>query len=355
MRSDPEPTEVRDRRPGRRGPRRRPAHRPRADRDAGLHPAGDQGDGARARVARGRGARLRADPRQHLPPVRLAGAGADRRRRRPARVHGLGAGADHRLRRLPGLLARPRRRRRTRSRAAAAPAASHGSKVEISEEGARFRSYRDGAELFISPEVSMQVQAALGSDIALVFDECTPFHADRDYTARSTERTHRWLDRCLDWHEREGPARQAVFGIVQGGSTRTCAANRPRRSSAAGVDGIAIGGTLGRDKEEMAAVLAMTAPLLPGGGAQAPARHRRGRRPARRASPSASTSSTAPSRPASPATASPSRPTPRPASASTCARPAGSATATRSSRAAPARPARATTATTSATSRAPRS
>ena len=71
----------------------------------------------------------------------------------------------------------------------------HGSVVSIGEEGVRFRSYRDGTSLFISPEVSMEVQAALGSDIALVFDECTPFHADRDYTARSTERTHRWLDR----------------------------------------------------------------------------------------------------------------------------------------------------------------
>ena len=48
----------------------------------------------------------------------------------------------------------------------------------------------------------MEVQAALGSDIALVFDECTPFHGGREYTARSTERTHRWLDRCLAWHER---------------------------------------------------------------------------------------------------------------------------------------------------------
>src|ERR1700733_14212908 len=84
----------------------------------------------------------------------------------------------------------------------------HGSKVEISEEGARFRSYRDGSELFVSPEVSMRVQAALGSDIALAFDECTPFHADRDYTARSTERTHRWLDRCVAWHEEHGPERQ---------------------------------------------------------------------------------------------------------------------------------------------------
>src|ERR1700754_3140507 len=90
------------------------------------------------------------------------------------------------------------------------------AKVEISEEGARFRSYRDGAELFISPEVSMSVQAALGSDIALVFDECTPFHADREYTARSTERTHRWLDRCLAWHASHGPDGQIVYGIVQG-------------------------------------------------------------------------------------------------------------------------------------------
>jgi queuine tRNA-ribosyltransferase len=139
----------------------------------------------------------------------------------------------------------------------------HGSKVEISEEGARFRSYRDGSELFISPEVSMRVQAALGSDIALVFDECTPFHADREYTARSTARTHRWLDRCLEWHQREGPARQAVFGIVQGGVHEDLRRESAAAISAAGVDGIAIGGTLGRDKEEMHAVLAMTAPLLP--------------------------------------------------------------------------------------------
>jgi queuine tRNA-ribosyltransferase len=139
----------------------------------------------------------------------------------------------------------------------------HGSKVEISEEGARFRSYRDGSELFISPEVSMRVQAALGSDIALAFDECTPFHADREYTARSTERTHRWLDRCLEWHEREGPERQAVFGIVQGGVHEDLRRESAAAISAAAVDGIAIGGTLGRDKEEMHAVLAMTAPLLP--------------------------------------------------------------------------------------------
>jgi queuine tRNA-ribosyltransferase len=138
-----------------------------------------------------------------------------------------------------------------------------GSRVEIDEEGARFHSYRDGSELYISPEVSMRVQAALGSDIALAFDECTPFHADREYTARSTERTHRWLDRCLAWHEREGPERQAVFGIVQGGVHEDLRRESAQRVSEAEVDGLAIGGTLGRDKHEMYGVLETTAPLLP--------------------------------------------------------------------------------------------
>jgi queuine tRNA-ribosyltransferase-like protein len=109
----------------------------------------------------------------------------------------------------------------------------------------------------------MEIQTALGSDIALVFDECTPFHADREYTARSTERTHRWLDRCLAWHGEKGPERQAVFGIVQGGVHEDLRRESAEYVSAAGVDGLAIGGTLGRDKEEMREVLGMTAPLLP--------------------------------------------------------------------------------------------
>jgi queuine tRNA-ribosyltransferase len=133
----------------------------------------------------------------------------------------------------------------------------------IEEEGVRFRSYRDGSELMMSPESSMSVQAALGSDIALTFDECTPFHADRDYTARSTERTHRWLDRCLEWHERHGPPGQAVFGIVQGGTWEDLRAEACSRVAEAGVDGVAIGGTLGRDKHEMASVLGFTVPRLP--------------------------------------------------------------------------------------------
>ena len=143
------------------------------------------------------------------------------------------------------------------------PGGEHGSVVSIGEEGVRFRSYKDGRSLFLSPEISMEVQAKLGSDIALVFDECTPYHADRDYTARSMERTHRWLDRCLDWHREHGPEQQAVFGIVQGGVHEDLRRESAQAVSEAGVDGIAIGGTLGRDKQEMRGVLELTVPLLP--------------------------------------------------------------------------------------------
>ncbi len=142
-------------------------------------------------------------------------------------------------------------------------AASAGAVLDISEDGVRFRSYVDGSERFIGPEDSMRIQAALGSDMALAFDECTPFHADRDYTARSTERTHRWLDRCLAWHAEGGPATQAVFGIVQGGVHEDLRRESAERVASADVDGLAIGGTLGEDKPQMHALVGFVAPLLP--------------------------------------------------------------------------------------------
>jgi queuine tRNA-ribosyltransferase len=140
---------------------------------------------------------------------------------------------------------------------------SAGGVLGIAEEGVRFRSYVDGRERFMGPEESMATQAALRSDIALAFDECTPYHADREYTASSTERTHRWLDRCLAWHERSGPAEQAVFGIVQGGVHPDLRRESAERVAAATVDGISIGGTLGREKAEMYGVLEMALPFLP--------------------------------------------------------------------------------------------
>jgi queuine tRNA-ribosyltransferase len=129
--------------------------------------------------------------------------------------------------------------------------AREGAILSIDEQGVRFRSYVDGSERFISPEDSMAVQASLHSDIALVFDECTPFHVDRDYTERSTERTHRWLRRCLAWHSEHGPAGQLVYGIVQGGVYEDMRRASARTVAASGCDGVAIGGSLGAEKAQM--------------------------------------------------------------------------------------------------------
>ena len=126
-----------------------------------------------------------------------------------------------------------------------------GAILSIEEAGVRFRSYFDGAERFLSPEVSMQVQGALRSDVALAFDECTPFHVSRDYTERSTQRTHRWLLRCLAWHAEHGPRTQLVFGIVQGGVHEDLRRDSARQVAASGCDGVAVGGSLGRDKPQM--------------------------------------------------------------------------------------------------------
>jgi queuine tRNA-ribosyltransferase len=128
---------------------------------------------------------------------------------------------------------------------------TQGAILAIEEEGVRFRSYVDGRERFLSPETSMSVQAALGSDIALAFDECTPFHVSREYTARSTERTHRWLARCLRWHAEHGPREQIVYGIVQGGVEQDLRLESVAAVAASAARGIAIGGSLGRDKAQM--------------------------------------------------------------------------------------------------------
>jgi queuine tRNA-ribosyltransferase len=138
-----------------------------------------------------------------------------------------------------------------------------GAILAIEEEGVRFRSYTDGGERFLSPEGSMEVQAALGSDIALAFDECTPFNVSRDYTATSTERTHRWLRRCLDWHAEHGPPGQAVYGIVQGGVHEDLRRASAQAVAASGCEGIAIGGSLGENKAQMHEVVGWATEELP--------------------------------------------------------------------------------------------
>jgi queuine tRNA-ribosyltransferase len=145
-----------------------------------------------------------------------------------------------------------------KGRAAQSAGDRAGAILRIGEEGVTFRSYLDGSPRFLGPETSMEIQAALGSDIALVFDECTPYHGGRDYTARSTERTHRWLDRCLEWHERHGPDGQMVYGIVQGGVEEDLRRASAQAVAARACGGIAIGGTLGEDKPQMFEVVRWT-------------------------------------------------------------------------------------------------
>jgi queuine tRNA-ribosyltransferase len=158
------------------------------------------------------------------------------------------------------------------SRAAQGSAERVGSILSIEEAGVRFRSYVDGSERFLSPEGSMAIQAALGSDIALVFDECTPFHVERSYTENSTLRTHRWLERCLDWHAENGPAGQLVYGIVQGGVFEDMRRESARVVAESACAGIAIGGSLGEHKEQMYEVVGWAVEEL-GGEHEARPRH----------------------------------------------------------------------------------
>jgi queuine tRNA-ribosyltransferase len=137
--------------------------------------------------------------------------------------------------------------------------------LDISEEGVLFRSYLDGSERFMGPETSMEVQARLGSDVALAFDECTPAHADRDYTARAMRRTHRWLDRCVAWRGEHPQPCQLFMGIVQGGVHEDLRAESAERVAAASPEGVAIGGSLGESKEEMRTVVGWSLRGLPDG------------------------------------------------------------------------------------------
>ena len=266
-------------------PRRHARTRPRRGPHAGVRPARDQGGGqdARGREVAALGYDMVLGNTFHL--FLAPGHELDRALRRPARVHALGR-ADRSPTRAASRSSRwATARSPTRSRAAPPRGPSaRGAILAIEEEGVRFRSYVDGSERFMGPETSMEVQAALGSDIALVFDECTPFHVTRDYTARSTERTHRWLDRCLDWHAEHGPERPARLRHRAGRRGRGPARwSARRRSPRAARSGIAIGGSLGRGQGRRCTRSSAGRPTeLPERAPAPPARDRRRRRPAAR-------------------------------------------------------------------------
>lgn len=139
---------------------------------------------------------------------------------------------------------------------------SLGAMRKITEEGVQFRSHIDGSRHMISPEKSMEIQNALGSDIMMAFDECAPADASRDYVKDSLARTTRWLKRCKEYHKNTD--KQALFGIMQGGMFKDL-----RRESAEAIVemdllGYSIGGlSVGEPKEVMYDVLDDCVDYLP--------------------------------------------------------------------------------------------
>ena len=138
---------------------------------------------------------------------------------------------------------------------------SLGDLRKITEEGVTFRSHIDGSKKFLSPEVSIEVQTALGSDIVMAFDECVPYPADFEYTKRSTERTSRWAERCKKAMTRDD---QGLFGIVQGGMFKELRRQSAKELVEMDFPGYAVGGlSVGEPKEMMYEVLDYTTELLP--------------------------------------------------------------------------------------------
>ena len=140
---------------------------------------------------------------------------------------------------------------------------SLGDLRKISEEGVAFQSPINGDKLFLTPEESVRIQRVLDSDIAMVFDECTGYPATRDEASDSMRLSLRWAGRSKRAHEGSG---NALFGIVQGGMYEDLRDESLGALAAIGFDGYAIGGvSVGEPKEDMARVVAHTAPRLPAG------------------------------------------------------------------------------------------
>ncbi|RMG30545.1 MAG: tRNA guanosine(34) transglycosylase Tgt [Gammaproteobacteria bacterium] len=138
---------------------------------------------------------------------------------------------------------------------------SLGAMRRITEAGVHFRSPIDGSPVFLDPETSMAVQRALGSDIVMVFDECTPYPASEALARASMERSLRWAERSRAAH---GDSPAALFGIVQGGMYPELRAASAKGLLAIGFDGYAVGGlSVGEPEHERNAILETTVPLLP--------------------------------------------------------------------------------------------
>lgn len=136
------------------------------------------------------------------------------------------------------------------------------SLLSISEEGCVFKSYFDGKTIKLTPEYAMEIQRKLGADLLMQFDECTPYHVDKEYTARSMEMSIRWGDRSLAEFKRHDNGAQAVYGIVQGGVYSDLRQYSAEYTKDRPFFGTAIGGCLGGSDQEMYDVVASSTPHI---------------------------------------------------------------------------------------------
>lgn len=138
---------------------------------------------------------------------------------------------------------------------------SLGDNTRIMEDGVEFRSHINGSRHFFTPESVMEIEQALGADIAMCFDECAPYPSDYNYTRAAMERTHRWAERCKAAHTRED---QALFGIVQGGMFKDLRIESAKVISDMDFIGHGIGGlSVGEPKEIMYDMLENMMPYMP--------------------------------------------------------------------------------------------
>lgn len=137
-----------------------------------------------------------------------------------------------------------------------------GSVLKITEEGVLFRSYRDGAKVMLTPESSIQAQKDLGADIIIPFDELPPYHICPETLRKSIARTHRWEQRSLEAHLKN-PQEQAIYGVIHGGIDLELRKTSCDFLTKLPFNGFAIGGSMGKTKDEMHHMLSYTLPLLP--------------------------------------------------------------------------------------------
>ena len=139
---------------------------------------------------------------------------------------------------------------------------SLGDLRKIREEGVDFRSHLDGSKKFLSPEVAIEIEEALGADIIMAFDECCPYPSTYEYTKKSMERTTRWAERCKKAHKTTD--RQALFGIIQGGFYKDLREESAKKLIELDFPGYAIGGiSVGEPKEKFLDILNYVTPLMP--------------------------------------------------------------------------------------------